>query len=141
MRIGIPKEIKNHEYRVAATPASVAELVRAGHEVAVQANAGHAIGYDDSAYQAVGALITPDLATLYRECELIYKVKEPLAEEIPLLREGQILFCYLHLAAASELTRALLDRGVTAVAFETVMDAKGATPLLAPMSQIAGRLA
>lgn len=141
MRIGIPKEIKNHEYRVAATPASVAELVRAGHEVMVGTNAGHAIGYDDAAYQAAGASIAADPTTLYRECELIYKVKEPLAKEIPLLREGQVLFCYLHLAAAPELARALLERGVTAVAFETVMDAKGATPLLAPMSQIAGRLA
>lgn len=141
MRIGIPKEIKNHEYRVAATPASVAELVRAGHSVLVQAQAGHAIGYDDSAYQAAGAAIAAETAAIYGECELIYKVKEPLAEEIPLLREGHILFCYLHLAAAPELVRTLIERGVTAVAFETVMDAKGATPLLAPMSQIAGRLA
>lgn len=141
MRIGIPKEIKNHEYRVAATPASVAELVRAGHSVLVQAQAGHAIGYDDSAYQAAGAAIAAEAAAIYGECELIYKVKEPLAEEIPLLREGHILFCYLHLAAAPELVRTLIERGVTAVAFETVMDAKGTTPLLAPMSQIAGRLA
>ncbi|MEW5891835.1 MAG: alanine dehydrogenase [Pseudomonadota bacterium] len=141
MRIGIPKETKNHEYRVAAPPASVAELVRAGHQVLVQSMAGHAIGYDDEAYRTAGAMIVTDPAVLYRDCDLIYKVKEPLADELPLLRPGQILFCYLHLAAAPELAHTLLERGVTAIAFETVTDARGATPLLAPMSQIAGRLA
>lgn len=140
MLLGIPKEIKPQEHRVAATPAGVAELTRAGHQVLVQSGAGAAIGFPDAAYQAAGAQLVPDSATIYT-ADLIFKVKEPQAAELPLLRPGQILFCYLHLAAAPDLARALLDRGVTAVAFETVEDARGRTPLLAPMSQIAGRMA
>ncbi len=141
MRIGIPKEIKDHEYRVAASPAAIAALTEAGHRVMMESGAGQAIGYDDSAYRTAGAEIADDAATLYRESELIYKVKEPLAAELPLLRQDHILFCYLHLAAAPELTQALLKCGLTAIAYETVSGEHGGTPLLAPMSQIAGRLA
>jgi alanine dehydrogenase len=140
MRIGIPKEIKEQEHRVAATPAGVGELIRAGHEVFLQSGAGVAIGFPDEAYRAAGARVAPDLATIYA-ADLVFKVKEPQAEELPLLRAGQMLFCYLHLAAAPALAEALLERGVTAIAFETVEDAQGRTPLLAPMSQIAGRMA
>lgn len=141
MRIGIPKEIKDHEYRVAATPATVAALVKAGHTVLLQAGAGQAIGYDDVAYRAAGAEIAGDAATVYGQATLIYKVKEPLAAELPLLRPDHILFCYLHLAAAPELTQTLLGLSLTAIAYETVSDGHGGAPLLAPMSQIAGRLA
>ena len=141
MHIGIPKEIKDHEYRVAATPATTAALTQAGHAVLVQAGAGTAIGYADADYRAAGVRIVADAAALYAEAELIYKVKEPLAGEWPLLRADHILFCYLHLAAAPDLTRALMERGLTAIAFETVSDMRGGAPLLAPMSRIAGRLA
>ena len=140
MRIGIPKEIKEQEHRVAATPAGVAELTRSGHEVLVQSGAGQAIGFPDTTYEAAGARIAPDAASVY-EADLIFKVKEPQAAELPLLRHGQILFCYLHLAADPRLAQALLERGVTAIAFETVENGRGRTPLLAPMSQIAGRMA
>lgn len=140
MLIGIPKEIKTQEHRVAATPAGVAELTRSGHQVLVQSGAGAAIGFPDAAYQAAGARLVPDAAAVYA-ADLVFKVKEPQSEELPLLRAGQFLFCYLHLAAAPDLARALLERGVTAIAFETVEDARGRTPLLAPMSQIAGRMA
>jgi len=140
MRIGIPKEVKEQEHRVAATPAGVAELSRSGHEVLVQRGAGQAIGFPDAAYAAAGARIVPDAESVYA-ADLIFKVKEPQAVELPLLREEQILFCYLHLAADPKLTQALLDRGVTAIAFETVENGHGHTPLLAPMSQIAGRMA
>lgn len=140
MHIGIPKEIKDHEFRVAATPSGVTELVRGGHVVSIQADAGTAVGFPDAAYRAAGARVVDDIAEVYA-AELVFKVKEPQANEVELLRPGQWLFCYLHLAAAPELARALLDRQVTALAFETVLDKAGHTPLLAPMSQIAGRLA
>ena len=140
MHIGIPKEIKDHEFRVAATPAGVAELVRAGHSVSVEAGAGAAVGFADAAYQAAGARVVEMAAEAYA-AELVFKVKEPQPAEVALLRPGQWLFCYLHLAAAPQLTQALRERGVIALAFETVLDAAGRTPLLAPMSQIAGRLA
>jgi alanine dehydrogenase len=138
MHIGIPKEIKDHEYRVAATPTSIAALVAAGHRVSVETGAGTAIGFPDSAFQNAGAILT-DAAGVYA-AELIFKVKEPQPAEVALLRAGQWLFCYLHLAAAPALAAELVQRGVNAVAFETVLDAAGHTPLLAPMSQIAGRL-
>ncbi len=141
MRIGIPKEIKDHEYRVAATPSGVTDLVRAGHAVFVQSGAAERIGFTDAAYRAAGAQVVAEAAGVYEAAELVFKVKEPQAAELPLLREGQILFCYLHLAAIPELARELMRRGVTAVAFETVLDARRTTPLLAPMSQVAGRLA
>ena len=139
MHIGIPREIKDHEYRVAATPAGVAELVRAGHRISVEAGAGAAVDLDDTAYQRAGAVLT-DAAGAY-EAELIFKVKEPQTVEVERLRAGQGLFCYLHLAALPELARELMARGVNAMAFETVVDAANRTPLLAPMSEIAGRLA
>ena len=139
MHIGIPREIKDHEYRVAATPAGVAELVRAGHRISVEAGAGAAVDLDDTAYQRAGAVLT-DAAGAY-EAELIFKVKEPQTVEVERLRAGQWLFCYLHLAALPELARELMARGVNAMAFETVVDAANRTPLLAPMSEIAGRLA
>ena len=139
MQIGIPKEIKDHEYRVAATPAGVAALVAAGHRVSIEAGAGVAIGFADTAYQSAGAMLT-DAAGVYA-ADLVFKVKEPQAAEVARLRSGQWLFCYLHLAAAPALAADLMRVGVNAVAFETVLDAAGRTPLLAPMSQIAGRLA
>jgi alanine dehydrogenase len=138
MHIGIPKEIKDHEYRVAATPASVTALTAAGHRVSVEMHAGTAIGFSDTAYQTAGAELT-DAAGVYA-ADLIFKVKEPQPIEVARLRAGQWLFCYLHLAAAPGLAVALQRANVNAVAFETVLDAAGHTPLLAPMSQIAGRL-
>lgn len=139
MRIGIPKEIKDHEYRVAITPAGVRALTQAGHQVLVERQAGLAIGLEDEAFQAAGAELM-DAEGVYA-ADLVFKVKEPQPSELSRLRPGQILFCYLHLAAAPELARALMNQGVTAIAFETVLDKAGRTPLLAPMSQIAGRLA
>jgi alanine dehydrogenase len=139
MHIGIPKEIKDHEYRIAATPAGVAALVVAGHSVSVESGAGTAIGFTDAAYQSAGARLT-DAENVYA-ADLIFKVKEPQPAEVARLRAGQWLFCYLHLAAAPMLAADLMRAGVNAVAFETVLNAAGHTPLLAPMSQIAGRLA
>lgn len=139
MHIGIPKEIKDHEYRVAATPAGVTALVAAGHRVSVEKNAGTAIGFSDAAYRTAGAE-SADADGVYR-AELMFKVKEPQPDEVTRLRPGQWLFCYLHLAAAPTLAADLMRTGVNAVAFETVLDAAGRAPLLAPMSQIAGRLA
>ena len=139
MRIGIPKEIKDHEFRVAATPAGVAELVRAGHRVIVETGAGAAVGFDDEAYVQAGASLA-DAAGAYA-AELVFKVKEPQPIEVERLRQSQWLFCYLHLAATPDLARELMTREVNAVAFETVLDAAEHTPLLAPMSAIAGRLA
>lgn len=139
MHIGIPKETKAEEHRVAATPAGVAALVQAGHRVTVGACAGAAIGFEDAAYVAAGARLTADTAEVY-QADLIFKVKEPQPEEVQYLRAEQVLFCYLHLAAAPTLARDLLNRRVTAIAFETITDAQGGTPLLAPMSQVAGRL-
>jgi alanine dehydrogenase len=139
MRIGVPKEIKDHEYRVALTPAGARALVQAGHEVMVEHRAGQAIGLTDDDYAAAGArMVSVDEAYA---TDLVFKVKEPQPGEMARLRPGQLLFCYLHLAAAPALAQALMDREVTAIAFETVLDAQGRTPLLAPMSQIAGRLA
>ena len=140
MHIGIPKEIKNHEYRVALTPEGTALLVTAGHRVTLEHDAGRAVGFDDAAYRSAGAAITHTVAEVY-DCELIVKVKEPQASEVAQLKSGQLLFCYLHLAAAPELARELMVRGVTAIAYETVSNVHGALPLLQPMSEIAGRLA
>lgn len=140
MRIGIPKEIKVQEHRVAASPASVASLVRAGHQVLVERGAGNAIGFSDQAYLDAGASVVADAAAAYA-ADLVFKVKEPQAAELACLRPGQVLFCYLHLAAAQDLARALMERGVSAIAFETVEDGHGHTPLLAPMSRVAGRMA
>jgi alanine dehydrogenase len=140
MRIGIPQEIKPLEGRVALIPEAAGELVRAGNEVYLQAGAGEKSGYPDSAYSAHGIQILPDAAALYGRAQLIVKVKEPIAPEYDLLRPEHVLFSYLHLAAVPALARVLIEKGLTAVAFETV-EVKGHLPLLAPMSEIAGRLA
>ncbi len=141
MRIGVPTEVKNHEYRVAITPAGVHELVRHGHTVHVQAGAGVGSAIPDAEYVAAGATIEPDADAVWAAGDLVLKVKEPVAEEYHRIRPGQVLFTYLHLAADKALTEELLARRVTAVAYETVQTASGALPLLAPMSEVAGRLA
>jgi len=140
MHIGIPREIKNHEYRVALTPEGARLLTETGHRVSVEAGAGDATGFTDDAYRAAGAAVVATAAEVYA-ADLVMKVKEPQPDEVKRLREGQLLFCYLHLAAAPELARALMARGVTAIAYETVSKAGGGLPLLQPMSDIAGRLA
>lgn len=139
MHIGLPKESKNHEYRVALTPAGVRSLIEAGHVVSVESGAGAAVGYGDDAYRAAGAEITDVVAAW--AAPLVVKVKEPQPDEVIRLHPGQLLFCYLHLAAAPDLARELAARRVSALAYETVHDAAGRLPLLAPMSDIAGRLA
>ncbi|MFQ5488528.1 MAG: alanine dehydrogenase [Gammaproteobacteria bacterium] len=141
MRIGIPREIKTMEGRVGLIPAAVAELVRRGHEVWVERDAGRLSGYNDAQYEAAGAAIAADAASLYGKAQLIVKIKEPVGEELELLRPDHLLFSFLHLAAAPELARRLQAIGLSAVAFETVTDQQGQLPLLAPMSDIAGRLA
>lgn len=140
MIIGIPKEIKEHEYRVGATPQVVHAFVAAGHQVLVETKAGEKIGFSDAMYAEAGAKIVAAAPEVYR-AEMIVKVKEPQPSEFPLLFEGQILFCYLHLAPDPEQTRALLEKKVVAIAYETVTDAQGRLPLLVPMSEIAGRIA
>jgi alanine dehydrogenase len=140
MHIGIPKEIKNHEYRVALTPEGTRDLVQAGHTVSVETGAGTAVGFADSTYRAAGAVIVPTPAEVFA-ADLIVKVKEPQPAEVTALRKGHLLFCYLHLAAAPKLARELMAKGVSAIAYETVSKANGNLPLLHPMSDIAGRLA
>ena len=141
MQIGVPTEVKNHEYRVAITPAGVAEFVRRGHQVLVQAGAGTGSAITDQDYVAAGARIAPDADTVWQHADLLLKVKEPIASEYHRLRAGQVLFTYLHLAADADGTKALLASGTTAIAYETVQLADGTLPLLAPMSEVAGRLA
>jgi alanine dehydrogenase len=141
MKIGVPKEVKNHEYRVAITPAGAHELVRDGHEVYLQAGAGIGSSIPDSDYVAAGARILPTADDVWQAGDLILKVKEPVAEEYPRMRKGQVLFTYLHLAASRECTEALLTAGVTAIAYETVQLPDNTLPLLAPMSEVAGRMA
>ena len=140
MRVGVPKEIKNHEYRVGMVPGSVRELVHHGHEVMVQSKAGEGIGITDADYQSAGATIIADAKEIFAKADMIVKVKEPQAQEYKLLRDGQILFTYLHLAAEPALTKALVESGCIAIAYETVTDAMGGLPLLAPMSEVAGRM-
>jgi alanine dehydrogenase len=140
MHVGVPTEIKTHEYRVGLTPAAVRELVSHGHEVTVQQGAAVAIGFPDEAYRAAGAVIAPDAAAVFAEADLIVKVKEPQPGEIAMLRPGQVLFTYLHLAADREQTVGLMRSGSTCIAYETVTDARGTLPLLAPMSEVAGRM-
>lgn len=140
MRVGCPKEIKNHEYRVGLTPGSVREYVTHGHEVLVETGAGAGIGADDNAYRAAGATIAKTAEEVFAKSDMIVKVKEPQPSEWVQLREGQILYTYLHLAPDPEQTKGLLASGVTAVAYETVTDERGGLPLLAPMSEVAGRL-
>lgn len=139
MKIGIPKEIKDHEYRVGATPVMVRLLVDAGHQVSVQKNAGTTIGFTDDMYKASGAKIVNTAPEIYAN-EMVIKVKEPQESEYPLLREGLILFCYLHLAPDPDQTKALLEKKIIGIAYETVTDAHGRLPLLVPMSEIAGRI-
>jgi alanine dehydrogenase len=141
MRIAVPKEIKNHEYRVGLTPASVRELVAHGHEVWVQAGAGAAIGLGDEQYLAAGARLVADAAEAYARGEMIVKVKEPQPGEIALLREHHLLYTYLHLAPDPAQTAGLVKSGATCIAYETVTSASGGLPLLAPMSEVAGRMA
>ncbi|MFI6326394.1 alanine dehydrogenase [Nonomuraea sp. NPDC050556] len=141
MKVGVPREVKNHEYRVALTPAGAHELVRHGHQVLVEQDAGTGSSIPDAAFQEAGAVIVPTADQVWADGDLILKVKEPVAEEYHRLRKGQVLFTYLHLAASPECTRAMLDAGVTGVAYETVQTADGRLPLLAPMSEVAGRLA
>lgn len=140
MLIGIPKEIKNHEYRVGATPAMVRLLVEAGHKVLIQKDAGTKIGFTDAMFAAAGAKIVNSASEIYA-CELVIKVKEPQDSEYPLLREGLILFCYLHLAPDPKQTQQLIERKIVGIAYETVTDTLGRLPLLVPMSEIAGRIA
>ncbi|GAA2963037.1 alanine dehydrogenase [Actinokineospora diospyrosa] len=141
MKIAVPREIKNHEYRVALTPAGAHELTSRGHDVFVEAGAGLGSAITDEEYLAAGAKVLATADDVWSEGELVLKVKEPIAVEYPRLRAGQTLFTYLHLAADEALTRALLAAGTTAIAYETVQTANGALPLLAPMSEVAGRLA
>jgi alanine dehydrogenase len=140
MLIGVPKEIKNHEYRVGFTPTSVREAVRHGHEVWVQANAGAGIGSSDADYISAGAKIVVEAADIFAKAEMIVKVKEPQAVERAMLRENQILYTYLHLAPDPEQTKDLVKSGAICIAYETVTSARGGLPLLAPMSQVAGRM-
>jgi alanine dehydrogenase len=141
VKVGIPREVKNNEYRVAITPAGVNEFVRHGHEVFVESQAGQGSSITDDEFAAAGATILPNADDVWAEGDLILKVKEPIKEEYDRMRRGQVLFTYLHLAASRECTQELLDRGVTGIAYETVELPDNSLPLLAPMSEVAGRLA
>src|SRR3954471_12522493 len=141
MRVGIPTEIKNNEYRVAITPAGVAELVHRGHEVIIQSGAGEGSAISDADFKRAGAQLLNGADAVWAEAELLVKVKEPIGAEYSRLREGQTLFTYLHLAASRPCTDALLASGTTAVAYETVQLPDRSLPLLAPMSEVAGRMA
>ena len=140
MLIGVPTEIKDHEFRVALTPANAHEYVARGNQVLIQSGAGGGSGFTDAEYEAAGAKIAPDARRVFASADMILKVKEPIAAEYDLLRQGQILFTYLHLAADLFLTEALMRNGVRAVAYETVQVASGVLPLLTPMSEVAGRM-
>jgi alanine dehydrogenase len=140
MLIGVPKEVKTQEYRVGLVPGSVRELVHHGHQVVVETGAGAGIGFDDAAYEAAGAGILKQAADVFAVSELIVKVKEPQPQEVAILREDQVLFTYLHLAADRAQAEGLMRSGVVAIAYETVTDARGGLPLLAPMSEVAGRM-
>src|SRR3954454_10101801 len=139
MRIGVAKEIKPDEYRVALTPAGALELIKSGHDVVIETGAGVGSSMSDADYERVGAQIV-SVEDVWESADMVLKVKEPIASEYARLREGQILFTYLHIAADEPLTRALIDSGIAAVAYETV-EVRGTLPLLAPMSEVAGRLA
>ena len=140
MRVGVPKEIKVHEYRVGLTPASVAELVAAGHEVVVETKAGSGISCPDKAFEKAGATILPDAASVFKAADMIVKVKEPQQQEIALLEPRHILFTYLHLAADKPQAEGLMKSGATCIAYETVTSHSGSLPLLKPMSEVAGRM-
>jgi alanine dehydrogenase len=141
MKVGVPAEIKSDEYRVAITPAGVREMVEHGHEVLIQTGAGEGSAIADEQFTDQGAEMAPDAATVFADAEMVLKVKEPQAGEVEMLRPGQLLFTYLHLAPDPDLTRGLCDSGATCVAYETVEDSEGRLPLLAPMSEIAGKIA
>lgn len=140
MLIGVPKEIKNHEYRIGLTPAAVREYITHGHQVMVEQNGGAAIGFTNEDYEAAGATIVADPKEIFAKAEMIIKVKEPQPDECKQLREGQILYTYLHLAPDPVQTKLLAEAGVSAIAYETVTDNRGGLPLLAPMSEVAGRM-
>ncbi len=141
MKVGIPKEIKNNENRVGMTPAGVATMTRHGHEVYVQHTAGEGSGFSDEEYVKAGASILPTIEDVYRECDMIVKVKEPIESEYGLVRKGQLLFTYFHFASEKELTEAMLKSGAICLAYETVQLPNGSLPLLQPMSEVAGRMA
>ena len=140
MIVGIPREIKNHEYRIGMTPAGVRELVNRGHQVLVETEGGVGVGFDNASYEKVGAQIVASPGDIFAAADMVIKVKEPQPNECRMLRPEQILFTYLHLAPDPEQARLLLDSGVSAIAYETVTNAKGGLPLLAPMSEVAGRM-
>ena len=140
MIVGIPKEIKNHEYRIGMTPAGVRELINRGHQVLVETEGGVGVGFDNASYEAVGAQIVASPEDIFAAADMIIKVKEPQANECRMLRSGQVLFTYLHLAPDPDQAQLLLESGVSAIAYETVTNAKGGLPLLAPMSEVAGRM-
>ncbi len=140
MKIGIPKEIKNNENRVGATPAGVKELVAHGHEVFVQHTAGEGSGFPDAEYVAAGATILPTIEDVYARGEMIIKVKEPIEPEYKLVRKGQVVFTYFHFACDLALTEAMIESGAVCIAYETVVDRQGTLPLLIPMSEVAGRM-
>jgi alanine dehydrogenase len=140
MIVGVPKETKTDEYRVAMIPVGVEELTRCGHKVLIQAGAGQGSGIQDEQYSVHGAEILADAADIWKRADLIVKVKEPLPEEWPHLRDGQIVFTYFHFAADEQLTQAVMRSGITAIAYETIKDARGTLPLLTPMSEVAGRM-
>jgi alanine dehydrogenase len=140
MLIGVPKEIKNHEYRVGLTPSAVRELIYHGHNALVETKAGAGIGFDDAAYKAAGATIAKNAREVFAKADMIVKVKEPQPSECKMLRKGQVLYTYLHLAPDPDQTKGLIKSGCTAVAYETVTSSRGGLPLLAPMSEVAGRM-
>ena len=140
MQVGVPKETKDNEYRVSLVPAGVRAIVEAGHQVLIEDGAGSGSGIDNAAYEAAGGVIVRDASAIYRRADLIMKVKEPQQQELPQFRKGQALFTFLHLAPQPDLTRQLLQAGVTSVAYETIVDAAGGLPLLTPLSEGAGRL-
>jgi alanine dehydrogenase len=141
MKVGVPKELKNHEYRVAITPSGVHELVRGGHQVLIEQDAGTGSAIPDADFVAAGAAIAPTADDVWAASDLVLKVKEPVPEEYHRMRKGQVLFTYLHLAASRQCTDALLGSGITSIAYETVRAPDGSLPLLAPMSEVAGRMA
>jgi alanine dehydrogenase len=141
MIIGVPKEIKNNENRVALTPAGAMELTKRGHEVYVQATAGLGSGFEDHEYTAAGAQLLPSIEAVYEKAEMIMKVKEPIEQEYNLIKKDQLLFTYFHFASYEPLTKAMIDRGATCLAYETVENPNGSLPLLVPMSEVAGRMA
>jgi alanine dehydrogenase len=139
--VGLPKEIKDNEYRVGLTPAGVRALKDAGHDIRVETNAGAGSGFEDDLYQRAGATIIGTADEVWATADMIVKVKEPIAPEYPRMREGQLLFTYLHLAPDHDLTQELINRKVTGIAYETITDRRGTLPLLTPMSEVAGRSA